>query len=1219
MKTKHYSSLLLGAIILFGMTASAQDRHWTEMMQDPQANFYEVQAAAEAWFETHPKGKGSGWKQYKRWEYYHGLRVKEDGSLPQATEILSEVTAYQARQSAHRRNSQSGNWKELGPIGSPNNGTYQPNGIGRLASLTFHPTNSNILYAGSPGGGIWKSTSKGKDWVSISNGLVRLGVSSIVVHPKNPNTIYIGTGDRDANDTPGYGVWKSTDGGQTWVAWNRGMGNVPVYEILMNPRNPDTLVAGGYYGTYLSTNGGSSWTRTSTISVKDLAFKPGDPSIVYAAGNLFYRSSNGGASFSRVSTGLPTSARRLALGVSPDNPAYVYVLAGAYNGLVGVFRSTNSGVSFTTRSTSPNILGYYSNGADAGSQAWYDLVMTVDPADADIVYTGGINVWKSLNGGSTWRIVTHWTGSGAPAVHADDHVLEWSPHDTALYVGHDGGLHCSHNRGVSWTDITSGMAIAQVYKLGQSATQRNLVINGYQDNGTSVYRNGQWTTAIGGDGMECAIDYSNANYMYGSLYYGEIMRSSNGGASFSLLARYGYYGITERGGWVSPFKLHPSNPSVMFLGMTNVWRCDNVKASAPSWRKISAFSTGHPVIDVAIAPSNPNIVFASKAVGHRLYRSNNAMSTSPSWTSLESGLPGNSTVKDIEIHPSNPNILWIASGTRIYMSTNQGTSWSNYSGTLPGISLNTIVYDRNNPLRGLYVGMDAGVYYRDSTMSDWASFSTSLPPVEITELEIFYDSLCHDGKLRAASYGRGLWESDLRDPGSLRPRPCFAVSHAQACEGETVLLYDQSSYRPTTRHWKITPANFSYVNGTSASSDTPAVVFRSPGNYSVGLLVGNSRGADSLHKPNLISIGGKPRPLPLRQDFDLHTSCVSSSGCAVRCNLNSAWENHSAGEDGTDWRIYSGSTPTNYTGPSGDANGTPGGKYLYLEATSCFRKTAILTSPCLDLRSLAQAELGFSYHMYGAHMGSLHIDVFHQGQWISDVMPALSGDKGNTWQRQRVDLSAYSGSVIKIRIRGITGANYASDIALDNLTVSGSTLDTEFDGFEGEYIEGQGNMLRWTASNNTLGETFLLQRMEKNGDFLTIARQDVTEASQYEQLDPSPFVGINRYRLAVQTPNGHHDYSRIIEVLTAEGKGRVRIFPNPFTKTLYVQLRNQPYGPIAIELRDMQGKRLYHQQVEVSTQSSLHRLDLSDIPAGMYFLVAGEEGFKVIHQVTVKK
>ncbi|MCX6250079.1 MAG: BACON domain-containing carbohydrate-binding protein [Bacteroidetes bacterium] len=740
--------------------------YWIQMMQDPSAGFHATQSAFEKYWQGRTDYKGNGWKVFKRWEYINKSRVQPDGKLPAPGSVAKEFNRYRQ---THSQRSLNGAWTQVGPINIPANATGQPNGMGRINAAAFHPTDANTFYVGSASGGFWKTMDAGITWANLTSNLPTLGVSAILIHPSTPNTIFIGTGDRDGGDAPGMGVYKSTDGGVTFLVSNSGMGSKTVGMMVMHPTDPNTILAATSGGIHKSIDGGATWLLKSSNAnnYKDIKFKPGDPTTVYATENgKFYRSTNTGDSWTQITAGVITGTR-LTIGVSINQPTYVYLLMT--NGVfVGLLRSTNSGVSFTTQSTTPNLIDYSCDGSGNSSQAWYDLCIAVDPNNANILYTGGINIWKSTNSGVNWTIASHWVGSSwgetcAPSVHADIHSLDWSPLNGKLYTGCDGGFYNTANGGTTWTDLSSGLAVAQVYKIGQSATKNSLCINGYQDNGTSSNSNSAFTTVIGGDGMECIIDYSDTNYRYGEIYYGDIYRRSTGTNNWNYITN----NISESGGWVTPYILHETNPNTMFVGAKNVWRSTNVKASnagSVTWTAISSGETSSCTV-LEQSPANVDILYVVRSGS--LKRSENANSTAPTWITCT--LPGGGTPTDLEAHPTDPNIVYATAGYKVYKSINKGASWTDISGTLPSIYTNCIVYDKNNN-EPLYVGNETGIFYKDGTMSDWTPFNTGLPITDVRELEIYYDAAVPaNNRLKAATYGRGLWQSDLYDSFSVTP------------------------------------------------------------------------------------------------------------------------------------------------------------------------------------------------------------------------------------------------------------------------------------------------------------------------------------------------------------------------------------------------------------------------------------------------------------------
>ncbi|NHN27172.1 hypothetical protein FIA58_015930 [Flavobacterium jejuense] len=1049
---------LLLLTMFFYYCFSFSQNNWQEWMHNKNVSFHVIQNDFDLYYNQNirdskkiPKGKGI--KQFKRWEYYWEKRVDENGNFPREGSVLEEIQKYRNSRSnfTNRYVAGSGNWSITGPVASPSNGTGQLNGNGRVSSIAFHPSDPNTIYVGAPSGGFWKSTDNGTTWTEFSNGLTRLGVSSIVINPSNPDIIYIGTGDRDSGDAPGYGVWISTDGGVTWNPRNSGMGNRTINELLMDPSNPNIMLAASSNQViYRTVNGGVSWTASASLgnNPKDIAFHPTNSNIVYVSGTRFHKSTDGGVTFTQITNGVPTGSQRIALAVSVNQPNWVYLLAGGGNGLIEISRSIDSGDNFATRTTSPNILGYATNGLDTASQAWYDLVIAADPADANIIYTGGVNLWKSTDGGATMTCASYWVGpSGSiDGVHADQHALEFSPHTNDLYNGNDGGIYFTTDSGSNWNDISSGLAIAQVYKIGVSQTVGNTVINGYQDNGTSVNRTGVFTTEIGGDGMECIIDPTDESYMYGALYYGDIRRSTNGGATFSTIADNGTNGITETGGWVTPYKLDPNNSSRMFVGYDNIWRSNDVKtpaSNAITWDQISSFGGTSNIVDLAIAPSNSSVMYVSRNASDRFYSTTNALAGSPSWTNLTANLPVSSTPKDIEIDPVDSNHLFIALGNDIYESIDAGMNWTNISGTLPNISLNTIVIDPSSTVEAMYVGMDVGVYYKDSNLSDWVSYSDGLANLEITELEIYNNTAECKSSLFAATYGQGLWVSDLKDPGNVAPTACFEANTTNGCTGTDFILTDNSDFLPTSWTWAISPATVTYVNGTSATSQNPEVRFTNAGFYTVELTATNSNGSNTNTKISYIEVTAGTVAIAFNEDFEGETLCPTTSDCGTTiCGLSGFWTNLVNGtDDNIDWRVDEGGTPSTGTGPSIDFNpGTATGNYVYLEASSCSTQTGILESQCMIIDQ--GYDFKFAYHMYGTNVGSLHLDIFEDGLWQEDIVTAFSGDLGNIWNIASVDLVPYIGKTIKIRLRGITGNGFASDIAIDDIQLTPKCSNT---------------------------------------------------------------------------------------------------------------------------------------------------------------------------------
>jgi photosystem II stability/assembly factor-like uncharacterized protein len=743
--------VVFGIAGLLAGAAETSAQPWMETIPlEKRENFYTIQKSFnEYWKDKDTRQKGKGWKQFKRWEWFWEQRVFPDGRLPDPMHLYNE-TLREAGRRGRSTDHFAGLWTELGPFDSP--GGYS--GLGRLNCVRVDPVHQYIIWVGSASGGLWKSTDGGTNWTTTTDELPSLGITDILIDPTNSSVMYIATGDGDAGDTYSVGVLKSTDGGETWnttgLNWSTAQTR-RISRLLIHPGNPSVLFAAGS-GIFKSTNAGTSWSQVSLEVCRDMEFKPGSPDTMYASGNsaAIFRSTNGGLTWQNSSSGITGAIGRIALGVSPANPEYVYALAAnnSNSGFAGFFRSTNSGDSWTLRCNSPNLLGWAFDGNDAGGQGWYDLAIAVSQTAIDEVIIGGVNNWRSTDGGSSWILSSLWYNrGGTPTVHADQHDLYYVPDSDILFAGNDGGIYVSVDQGAGWTWLGSGLKITQFYRLGTSATDPGVLIAGAQDNGTKGLGSAIWRDVLGGDGMEALVDNTNASIMFGSLYYGDIYKSTNGGLSFTSST----LGITEEGAWVTPYVMHPTAPNILFAGFANVWKSSSGGAG---WTRLGQIG-GSTLTILAVAPSEPDVIYCGRSAA--LLRSTNGGSA---WNSIPVP-PGAGALTYLAIHPQNPNTLWVTSsgysaGNKVFRSDDGGSTWTNISGSLPNVPVNCIVFQNNSPER-LYVGTDIGVYYRDLETGDWMDFNGGLANAVVSELEIQYTAR----KIRAATYGRGIWESDL--------------------------------------------------------------------------------------------------------------------------------------------------------------------------------------------------------------------------------------------------------------------------------------------------------------------------------------------------------------------------------------------------------------------------------------------------------------------------
>ncbi len=722
------------------------------------SNFYEIQQQFnDYWEDRDHTYKGSGWKQFKRWEWFWEQRVYPTGEFPSPDHLYRELIKDSKTHGSPVKNNNQ--WVFLGP--SVSNGGYS--GLGRVNCIVTQANNDNIMYAGSASGGLWKSTNGGSTWQGLTDMLPSIGVTDIAIHPNNPQIIYIATGDGNNSNTYSIGVMKSTNSGTSWETTGLSFSTsnrTTLSRLLIHPTNPNILYAAGRNGVYKTTNGGNNWTNVRSGVFRDMEFKPGDPSTIYVAGTIIYRSEDDGDNWIQLNSGIPTSGiQRIGLAVTNAEPDYLYaVLVNNNAAFYGLYRSTNSGSTWSEQSDTPNILGGSINGNDSRGQGWYDLCIEVSPTDEDEVYVGGINNWKSTDGGVNWNILTMWYNTGqVPTVHADQHYMYWDSGNNLL-IGNDGGVYKTQNGGTSWQWLGSGLLITQFYRIGLSPSSQGIILAGSQDNGTKMLSSGSWSDVSGGDGMECIVDPDNNSIMYASYQRGNLRKSTNGGSSFRMMndanGDQNYDDINESGAWITPYVLHPANSSTIYAGFRNIWRSTD---GGTTFERISDFNSSNSLTILEISQSDPDYIYTG--TGSQLRRTVNG---GQSWILISK--PGGNTLTSLEISPVDPQILYAtnsgySNGDKVYKSTDGGGSWTNISYDLPNIPANHILLEDNSNER-LYVGTDVGVYWKEDSSNDWDELGNGLPNVVVNELEIHYNS----NKLRAATFGRGVWELQIDNP-----------------------------------------------------------------------------------------------------------------------------------------------------------------------------------------------------------------------------------------------------------------------------------------------------------------------------------------------------------------------------------------------------------------------------------------------------------------------
>lgn len=782
-------------------------------------SFADYERSFSNWRSNHDLTQEKGWKYYGRWQNYHAQRLNPDGSLYDPATLYREavkVNEWKQRLAGHQRGGSG--WIPVGPVDRPPGADpSRQHGLGRVNCITFHPTDPDTYWVGVAQGGVWKTVDDGQNWQPLTDELPILRINDIAVDPNHPDTMYIAVGDyaylavglelddRKRNSHFGMGVYKTVDGGNTWaptaLAYNlTDFDGSLIRRTFVHPTNSDQLIAAGIEGIFSSADGGDSWTTVMDSVIWDIEADPSDPMTLYATGgyintldigySAIWKSTDFGATWVELNTGLQPQGEvgRIEVCVAPSNPNYVYAIAcgASHRGLETFMRSTDGGTTWTEQLSGAqrNILNWSDGTAPETGQGTYDLVLNVHPSDEERVYAGGINLWSSGDGGVNWEGVSYWLGNYGESLHADQHFLARNPHTNDFFMCNDGGVYRTDsiaplawalaengtNWPTEWENLSSGLAVTSFYRLGLSANNPGRLLAGAQDNSTFITDGVSWLNIIGGDGMECISHPDNPSIIWGSWQYGSISKSINGGLNSQSISGQISWNYGDLGEWTTPYSIHPTNPDLMYAAYGNVYISYD---GGDNFTPISDFPlmeqdpTDHaaPASALALAPSHPSTVYVAKRIYHgfdeptRVWHTNNYGND---WTDITAGLPDSLYITYMTVDDNDPDHAWATcggfiDGVKVFETEDAGATWENISSNLPNLPANTIIHHNLSLHNVVYVGMDIGIYYTNDTLSTWELYNENLPNVIVSELEIDYT----DKKLYAATFGRGIWKSDL--------------------------------------------------------------------------------------------------------------------------------------------------------------------------------------------------------------------------------------------------------------------------------------------------------------------------------------------------------------------------------------------------------------------------------------------------------------------------
>ncbi len=678
------------------------------------------------------------------------------------------------------RKSQTASWQFAGPV----------NIGGRITDIEFNPSNQQIAYLAAASGGVFKTIDAGINWLPIFDNEITLSIGDIAVAPSDPNTIYVGTGESnggsgsltyDAN-----GIYKSTDAGATWT--NIGLQNTRMTgRVVVHPLNPEIVFAacmGDLYsatpdrGLYKTTNGGITWTNVlfvdDSTGAIDVVINPQNPNIVFAttwkrtryvnskdyAGvqSGVWKSLDGGNSFFRLdeSNGLPPVGleySRIGIDLCASSPNIVYcIYINDQYGYQGVYKSEDNGNNWL-QTNDVTITS-----ANGNSQAyWYGRVKC-DPTDPNIAYVIGFDTYKTSDGGNSYN-------STFLDAHVDQHTVAIHPlnHDFVM-LGNDGGLHISHDAGLTWNHHES-LPISQIYRSEIDFLNPSNLYFGLQDNGTNFTSTGNtndYLNLFGGDGFQVLVNRtSNFNILVG-YQYGNIFKSSDQGFSWSSSSQNGVFGT---GNWNYPLTADPQIPNLIYTGTQSIFQSTDFGSS---WNNISPEltmldNTGTLIFGtitfIDVSPLNSEIIYAGTDDG-KVW---NTLNGGTSWNQVNNGLPSR-WVTSVKTDPFDENVAYVTfSGYRfhdtmahVYKTIDNGQTWTDIGSNLPDIPCNNIIADPSIP-DVLYLATDIGVYFTRNGGISWIPIADGIPIVVCSDLKLHQPSRT----LVVGTYGRSSYKLDL--------------------------------------------------------------------------------------------------------------------------------------------------------------------------------------------------------------------------------------------------------------------------------------------------------------------------------------------------------------------------------------------------------------------------------------------------------------------------
>lgn len=687
---------------------------------------------------------------------------------------------------------------------------------GRISDIAVHPKKQSTWYIAVASGNIWKTTNAGTTWTPVFDNYGSYSIGCVSIDPNNPNVVWVGTGEDKSQRSVGYGdgVYKSVDAGKSFK--NMGLKDSQhVARIVVDPRDSNVVYVaaqgplwspGGDRGLYKTTDGGESWEKVLEISentgITDIVYDPRNPDVLYAAAyqrrrhvwtlinggpeSGIYKSTNAGKDWRKLSSGLPAyDVGKIALAVSPQHPDVVYALVEAERDTGGFFRSTDCGESWTRMSS------YVSD------YPMYYQEIYCDPQRFDVLYSVDTMLTRTEDGGATWE----WVGERWK--HGDNHAVAFDPGDPDyLIVGSDGGLYETWDRGKTW-DFKSNLPLTQFYKVDLSndlpfyyvygGTQDNCTQGGpSRTNNVHGIRNSDWFVVVGGDGFQPRVDPENPDIIYGQSQYGNLARHDRKSSEVIDIQPQVEPGEdASRWNWDSPLIISPHLHTRLYYASQRLYRSDDrgdtwtpvspdltrqidrnkLEVMGTVWSTEAVEKNMHTtpygnIVSLTESPLAEGLIYVGTDDGLIQATEDGGLN----WRKIDKipGVPEMSYVSDVYASAHDADTVFACFNNHkmgdfkpyLLKSTDRGKTWTSLTNNIPDRHiLWSIIQDHVNE-NLLFLGTEFGVFCSIDAGKNWIQLQGGMPTIPVRDLEIQK----HENDLVCASFGRGFYILDDYTP-----------------------------------------------------------------------------------------------------------------------------------------------------------------------------------------------------------------------------------------------------------------------------------------------------------------------------------------------------------------------------------------------------------------------------------------------------------------------